>query len=98
MAGKLYVSEYNNLGDISPSVPQEPSTVVQEVAFGGISEPLHENTRLIALFADMPCKVCFVAKNEDAREEDATPMAEEYEITRLVHMSSGIRVAVYARD
>lgn len=98
MAGRLWISEYNNYGDPSLSLLLEPSTRVQEVAFGEVSEPLDKDTRLIALLSDLPCKVDFVARGQEPNAENATPMSEEYEITRVVHMGGGIRIAVFDRD
>lgn len=96
----LYITEYNNMGDVSPSLVLEPATRVQKVAFGEVSAVLHPDTRVVCLYSDLPCKVRFFAgtPDPDALKEHASPMQEHYEVQRLIHMNSQQRVAVFDMD
>jgi hypothetical protein len=95
MTGKLYITEYNNYGDVSVSTMLEPSTKVQEIAIGDISDSLDNNTRAVCLWADTPCRFHFLAQGEEPLVRDSTPIAVEYEISRAVHMGSGLRIATF---
>jgi len=92
--GTLRITEYNNMGDVGPTMPQEPPTRVQKVALGDISERLHPDTRLVALYSDLPCRVAFFADGA-AEPEDGFGMSDNYEIQRQIHMGTGMRVKTF---
>jgi len=97
--GHLIITEYNNMGDLSPGAPQEPPILVQKVELGGVSEPLSMNTRLIALWATHGGEFATFHstgwKEGDPIHPDAhwVPIAPKYEITRIAHMTADLRIA-----
>lgn len=98
MAGKLTITEFNNYGDPAMTTPREPSIGVTTVNIGEVSDTLNSDTRLVALYSDLPCKFQFVVDSEEPDADGATPMKEEYEIIRVVHMGGKVRVAVFPAD
>jgi hypothetical protein len=98
MSGRVFISEYNNMGDVAPSMALEPLTLVQEVAIGSVSDGLHHDTRMVMLFSDMPCKLHFFADGDVPDERRAFPMKNDYEIQRLVHMGTKMRIATFPLD
>lgn len=97
--GHLIITEYNNLGDLSPGAPQEPPVKVQKVELGGVSEPLTDLTRLMALWATHGgefATFCCARWNPGDPLPDGVhwvPIAPKYEITRLAHMPATLRIA-----
>jgi hypothetical protein len=92
----LYITEYSNMGDLSMETPVEPAIRTQKVANGAVSEPLSSGTRMVVLQATLPCRVAFFTG--DKAPDDGFPMTENVPVTRIVHMSGGLRVAVLAED
>lgn len=95
---KVFITEYNVYGDTAVGMVLEPSHNVQEVDIGKSSEQLGDNTRVVTLFAESPCRVLFYADGQKPLEADSWPMAEETEVQRLIHMGTKMRVATYERD
>ena len=98
MSGRLWISEYNNMGDVAPSKALEPLTLVQEVPVGEVSAVFHPDTRLVLLYSDMPCRVHFFADGDSPDEKRSFPMKNDYEIERLVHMGTKMRLATFPLD
>lgn len=99
-SGCLTVAEYNNMGDLNPSAPQEPAAVVQRIEAGKVSAPLTENTRMITLFASRQGEFAVFHFDSTWKDGDPVPasaqwvpIAETYEITRITHMTADLRVA-----
>jgi hypothetical protein len=90
----LYVTEYSNNGDVQRETAMEPAARVQKVRFESLSDPLHHDTRMVVLFAADTCEVAFVV---DGRDTVWFPVAKEWETSRIVHMHTGMRVAVRSR-
>jgi hypothetical protein len=91
MAGYLYVTEYNNQGDLSLETPLEPALAQNVLGIGDENQvSLHPDTRVVALFATLPCFVAF-----DSRA--GFPLAPGVEVIRLVHMRTGLSVSVRER-
>jgi hypothetical protein len=94
-SGTLTITEYSNMGDTAPSMLLEPATRAHRVAFGEVSEELQPGTRIVGLYSDLPCRFQFITDGQKPDEKLSTPMREEYEISRLVHMGTGLRVAAF---
>jgi hypothetical protein len=98
--GHLIITEYNNMGDLSPGAPQEPPILVQKVELGSVSTPLTQNTRLLALWATHGGEFATFHVDDDWEPGDPlpdgihwVPIAPKYEITRICHMNATIRIA-----
>lgn len=103
----LTITEYNNMGDLSPGAPQEPPIRVQKVPSGRASLPMTENTRLVALWSGYGGEFAVFTDegwNEGdplpeiqppSREAGAkfVPIQPQYEITRILHMTANLRIA-----
>lgn len=98
MAGSLFITEYNVYGDVSVGLLLEPSSRVQKVAIGEISAQLDHDTRAVALFADLPCRIQFITDGVEPDAAKAWPITDNYEIQRLIHMGTKQRVAVFPLD
>lgn len=96
MAGYLYITEYPFRGEVAPSLAQEPATGVQKVAIGDISQPLDNDTRMVALYATLPCHVAFYSGG--AEPTIGTPIAENSEIIRYVHPGTQMLIATFEPD
>ena len=102
MSGFLNITEYSNKGDVSSETPKEPASKFQRIAIGTVSDAIHPDTHVVALFASFPCKVVFFAA-ENWRDGDPIPpggfpIAESYEITRVLPMNTVMRVAALPED
>jgi hypothetical protein len=97
--GYLIITEYNNMGDLSPGSPQEPPIKRHDVELHGVSEPLTENTRLMALWAthggEFATFCCAKWSPGDPLPDDIhwVPIAPKYEILRIAHMPANLRIA-----
>lgn len=102
MTGYLYITEYNNMGDVQWETPMEPAQRVMRVAIGEVSEEVAKTTRMVLLFSTVPCLVAFVPDGEEVyatQNPDAHvfPLAPETETMRLMHMNTAMRIATYER-
>lgn len=91
MAGHLTITEYPYKGEVTASTPKEPPTRVQRVPIGEVSAELHSDTFMVALYSSLPCEFAFFTGNDVPTE--GTPMTENYEIIRMVHPNSRLRIA-----
>jgi hypothetical protein len=100
MTGHVYITEYNNMGDVQWEIPMEPAQRCHRVAIGEVSEPTDKASRFIVLLASAPCRVAFVPDGENIEdaESHAFPLAAETETLRLVHMNTVLRIATYERE
>lgn len=102
MLGFLSITEYPYRGEPSSSVPKEPATLTQRVRIGEVSNTLHADTQIVALWATMPCKVLFFAGDNWVEGAEVPnggfPITAEYEICRGVPMNTGMRIAVLPED
>ena len=98
-AGHLYITEYNNMGDLSLETPMEPPLRVQRVEIGTQSLDLDKDTRIVALFATAPCRFSFLSDSESADAEGwearAVPLSDQQEVIRVTRLNTKMRVAVY---
>lgn len=96
----LYISEYNNMGDVQWETPMEPAQRVHTVEIGDVSEEIDRTTRFVVLFATRRCRVAFVPEGEDEAQaiSHAFPLAAEVETPRLIHMNTRFRLATYLMD
>jgi hypothetical protein len=104
--GFLTISEYNNKGDLSLETPIEPALHVQRTKIGRVSNALHNDTLLVALFPNVDCEVAFVMDdghfvgdgpfNIDDIPDGVhfVPLAGKSEVTRIVHLNAKLRIAV----
>jgi hypothetical protein len=98
-SGYLIITEYNNLGDLNPSAPQEPPIKRQDVELGGVSEPLTGDTRMIALWAthggEFATFCCANWKPGDPLPDSIhwVPIQPTYEVNRITHMPAQLRIA-----
>jgi len=100
MTDFLTIAEYNNMGDLNPSAPQEPPAEVQKVLAGEVSDPITMNTRMITLFATRQGEFAVFTDDDGWEHGDPVPdhalwvpIAETYEISRILHMTANLRVA-----
>lgn len=95
--GYLYVTEYNNYGDVQWETAIEPPTRTQKATIGGASVPIAASTHYVTLFATYPCRVAFVPDGEDLAnaESHAFPLAAETETPRLVPMNTAMAVVTF---
>lgn len=97
--GHLIITEYNNLGDLGASTPQEPPLKVQKVDLGGVSEELTADTRIISLWATHGgefatfCAARWKQGEPLPEEIHWVPIAPKYEINRIAHMPANLRIA-----
>jgi hypothetical protein len=98
MSGLLFITEYRNYGDVQWETAVEPADHAHEVPIGDLvdmSEPLTADTRLVALFATVPCLVAFLPEN--GGDGIYFPVAAETETLRLMHTNTKFRIAVKPR-
>lgn len=95
----LTITEYNNMGDLSPGSPQEPPIRAQKVRSGCVSEGLTENTRVIALWTPYGGEFATFDGTDwedgDSLPDNAVfvPIQGQYEIVRIVHMNANLKIA-----
>lgn len=96
----LYVSEYNNMGDVQWETPMEPAKRVRKVEIGEVSGEIDREARFVVLFATRPCRVAFVPDGEDIEQAEghAFPLAANVEMSRMIHMNTRFRLATFAMD
>lgn len=94
---RVFVTEYNVYGDTAVGMVLEPSHNVQEVNIGDSSAQLGDNTRVVTLFAELPCRIQFYAEGQTPDVKDSWPLAAEDEVQRLIHMGTKMRVATFDR-
>lgn len=95
----LYISEYNNMGDVQWETPMEPAQRVHTVEVGEVSDPVDRAARFVVLFATRRMRVAFVPDGDESDAKGhAFPIAAEVETLRLIHMNTGFRLATFPMD
>ena len=95
--GYLYITEYNNYGDVQWETPIESATRTKRIGIGTETGKIARETHYVVLFATGKCRVAFVPDGEDIAnaESHAFPVAPEVEVPRLIPMNTPMTVVAF---